>query len=227
MPVRNSSPPRRLSPVTLLLGALISALSQFAASSDEALTYVYRCEGEADAVVVQVDGDRGHLFARGISEPISQAADGERYLGETSVYHPDRPADLAPGQTASIQLDNRSLENCRNDSRAAVWEAAKLRGVSYRAIGQEPGWVLEIDRDQGFLLVSDYGSSRERIPYAEPLSNPATRTARYESQLDGEVLVIEITGVDCRDSMSGESFESRVTVNWRNDQLQGCGRALH
>ena len=120
-----------------------------------------------------------------------------------------------------------ALGNCKNNPRAAVWEAAKLRGVSYRAIGQEPSWVLEIDREKGFLLVTDYGQNRQRFPYSEAVSDAQQKTGRYSSELDGERIEITITGASCHDSMSGEAFSSQVEIDWREQTLRGCGRALH
>ena len=38
-----------------------------------------------------------------------------------------------------------------------VWHEAKLRGVLFRAIGQEPGWLLEITDGSEILLVTGYG----------------------------------------------------------------------
>ena len=34
-----------------------------------------------------------------------------------------------------------------------VWHKAKLRGVAFRAIGQEPGWLLEITNGKEIVLV--------------------------------------------------------------------------
>jgi putative lipoprotein len=217
--------------VHVWIGALAAAslvgcaLAQPAA--DGAETYVYRCDGEAATVVVWLDGDRGHLFSRQASEPLRRQADGVTFAGTDVSYRPDRPPDLAPAQTAAISVAGKALQNCKNDPRAAVWEAAKLRGVSFRGVGQEPPWVLEIHRDNGFLLVTDYGESRHSFPYSEPVSDPQQRSARYRSQANGERIVITVTGESCRDSMSGESFASRVDIEWRERLLRGCGRPLH
>lgn len=190
-------------------------------------TYVYRCDAEETVIVVTINGDRGHLFSRQASQPIRQEPGTPAFAGDDVYYLPDQPADLAPGQTAEITIAGRKLANCKNNPRAAVWEAAKLRGVSYRAIGQEPAWLLEIDRDKGFLLVTDYGQNRQQFPYSEAVSDAAQRTGRYSSELNGEHIEITITGKTCRDSMSGEEFSSQVEINWREQTLRGCGRALH
>ena len=71
--------------------------------------------------------------------------------------------------------------------------------AAFRAVGQEPGWLLEISNGDEILLVSDYGSTRSSMPCVEP----------------------------CTDSMSGEEFEVSVTIKQTNRKLQGCGRALY
>jgi putative lipoprotein len=195
--------------------------------ADSAATYVYRCEGEAAAVVVTIDGDRGHLFSRQLSQPIRRQADGVTFTGADTSYLPDRSPDLAPAQTATITIGGESLRNCSNDPRAAVWEAAKLRGISYRALGQEPPWLLEIDRDNGFMLVTGYASNSYRFPYSDPVSDTQQRSSRFISQENGEQIVITLTAETCHDSMSGEAFSGRVEIDWRGQRLRGCGRALH
>jgi uncharacterized membrane protein len=39
--------------------------------------------------------------------------------------------------------------------------------------------------------------------------------------------VLELEGQRCNDSMSGETFPTRVSVTLNGRILQGCGRALH
>ena len=177
--------------------------------------------------MVTIVADRGHLFSRQLSQPMRRQADGAAFSGDDVYYLPHRPPNLAPGQTAAITIGGEQFVDCRNDPRAAVWEGAKLRGVSYRAIGQEPPWVLEIDRGRGFLLVTGYGDSRQRFPYVEAVTDASQRTASYSSQANGEQIRITIRGRQCRDSMSGESFSSEVEIEWRGQALRGCGRALH
>lgn len=106
-----------------------------------------------------------------------------------------------------------------------VWHQAKLRGVSFRAIGQEPGWLLEITNGTEILLVTDYGQNRVRMPFVEPIVYQAERRTEYV--LGDYATVVEIRGEACRDIMSGETFEVSVTISLAERELQGCGRALH
>lgn len=104
-----------------------------------------------------------------------------------------------------------------------VWHAAKLRGVAFRAIGQEPGWLLEITNGEEIMLVTDYGKNKSSYPYVEPREDKAARKTVFPVD-DSTSILIE--GKPCTDSMSGESFEVTVTVTLGAETLKGCGRAL-
>jgi uncharacterized membrane protein len=104
-----------------------------------------------------------------------------------------------------------------------VWHAAKLRGVAFRAVGQEPGWLLEITNGEEILLVSDYGQNRYSFPYVEPKEDKAASRTIFQVNETTSVL---IEGKPCSDSMSGASFEVTVEISLGEAVLKGCGRAL-
>lgn len=106
-----------------------------------------------------------------------------------------------------------------------VWHAAKLRGVSFRAVGQEPGWLLEITNGERILLVTDYGQKKTTYPYVEPAVNQEKRKTVFT--IKERNLEVVIKGKACADSMSGEMFDVSVFVIANGRQLVGCGRALH
>jgi len=189
--------------------------------------YSYRCDGNDESIVVTINGETGHLFSSLASQAIQRQQGSTDFAGEDVLYQPDSPPDLAPGQTATITIKGQKLKNCRNNPRVAVWEAAKLRGVSYRAIGQEPAWQLEIYTGEKFVLVTDYGKCKTSLPWTEPLIDQEQRSTRYRTQEEGGSVEITITGVNCSDSMSGEKFASKVDVRLGDNTLKGCGRALH
>lgn len=115
------------------------------------------------------------------------------------------------------------LQSCRNDPRRAVWERAKLDGADFRAVGNEPGWNLEILAGTRMRLIADYGASRVEVPLPEPTMDRELRRIRWDA---GEV-VLEVIGCPCRDSMSSELFETEVSVRLQRRTFKGCGRALH
>jgi len=214
-------------PLYLLSACLLTACAGSQEEPQSSVTYSYRCDGSDQSIVVNLSGERGFLFSREASQWMTLDADSGAFIGDDVYFRPDQPPDLAPGQTAQIRVLGRQLEGCSNDPRAAIWEAAKLSGVSYRAVGQEPPWILEIHREQGFLLSTGYEGEQHRFPYTEPQSDPDQRRSRYVSEAAGEAIVITIFGEPCRDSMSGEAFDSRVEIEWDRQMLRGCGRPLH
>ncbi len=113
----------------------------------------------------------------------------------------------------------REQELASND----VWHAAKLRGVAFRAIGQEPGWLLEIKNGEEFFLLTDYGQNKVTYPWVEPAEDKVARRTVFQLDADTSLL---IEGKACADTMSGEQFESTVTIKTPSRRLKGCGRAL-
>jgi putative lipoprotein len=106
-----------------------------------------------------------------------------------------------------------------------VWHKAKLRGVAFRAIGQEPAWLLEITEGSEIMLSADYGQDVKHYPYAEPVVYQEQRRTLYG--IDDENIEIEIRGQPCKDVMSGEEFSTSVTIRTADRELRGCGRALY
>lgn len=124
----------------------------------------------------------------------------------------------SPAQSDSAEVfDEWSIKD--------VWHQAKLRGVSFRAIGQEPGWLLEITNGTEIFLSTNYGEIKNSYPYVEPQVYQEERRTRYV--LDTHEIVVEIRGEPCADVMSGEQFSVTVTITTKERILEGCGKALH
>ena len=78
-------------------------------------------------------------------------------------------ASIAAGIILSLPVHAGSEPETEEEIAARdVWHAAKLRGVAFRAIGQEPGWLLEMSTGDKILLVTDYGQTRIEYAYVEP-----------------------------------------------------------
>jgi putative lipoprotein len=105
----------------------------------------------------------------------------------------------------------------------APWTDAKRRGATFRALGQEPSWVLEIHPER-LALLTNLGASRTELAYAAPTVD-GNRTT-YRASGDGREIVAIIERADCIDSMSGQPFEARAVVTFDGSTLRGCGRFL-
>lgn len=86
----------------------------------------------------------------------------------------------------------------------------------YRALGQEPGWNLNIGSGR-IDYVGDYGETRISVPRPDPRTTFNGR--RYET----ERLVVDITYSRCNDAMSGHGYEHQVMVTADGQTVRGCG----
>ena len=124
-----------------------------------------------------------------------------------------------------VQAENKAREREQAIAKHDVWHAAKLRGVSFRAIGQEPHWLLEVTNGEKILLVTNNGLKRTAYPYVEPKVNQQQRRTIFS--MNKQKLEVVIKGKDCSDIMSGEKFAVSVFITLNGKQFKGCGRALH
>ena len=180
-------------------------------------TYVFVCSN-SQAYTVRATGVEAWIFMPSGTRrlPAVPAGQGTRYSdGVFTLRIENELAQLGDSRAHQV--------SCRNDPRRAVWERAKLDGVNFRAVGNEPGWNLEILAGTRMRLIADYGASRVEVPLPVPTVDRESRRTRWDA---GEI-VLEVVARPCRDSMSGESFETEVNVHWQGRTLKGCGRALH
>ena len=105
---------------------------------------------------------------------------------------------------------------------AAGLQDARARGVDFRAIGQEPGWLVELTEGSEITAVLDYGATSLVLP------TPSVETAEdgtvvYDASTDTDHLILRIKRKVCIDSMSGESHSSTVELLVNDKPYQGCG----
>ncbi|NTS78095.1 hypothetical protein HR060_14645 [Catenovulum sp. SM1970] len=106
------------------------------------------------------------------------------------------------------------------------WQKAKLQGASYRAIGQEPAWQLEVYHKQKLILVTNYGEKRTVFTQLEIISSPEKKQTRI-SALNPYPITVQIKGEKCVDTMSGQEYSSTTKVISHSNTFKGCGKALH
>ena len=126
--------------------------------------------------------------------------------------------------TATISIDGNT-DSCHKNYRASIWEEAKLRGVEFRGIGNEPPWQLEIGPNS-IVLKTGYELSAQTYPLVNS-TGKSQQSTRYQTHTDNGQLTISIRAEHCADSMSGEEFASTVVISVDKLKLTGCGRPLH
>ncbi len=106
-------------------------------------------------------------------------------------------------------------------STASAAQAERLDNADFRAVGNEPGWHMDIANREKILLVTDYGDHRYEFPFSKPDSSYGRES--YDITASGHHLVAVIEQRPCNDSMSGRAFVATVTVTVDGQEYTGCG----
>jgi putative lipoprotein len=135
---------------------------------------------------------------------------------------PTEPTAEAPAPAADAAAANDPASNL---ARMPAPDAARAAGVDFRAVGQEPGWLLDIYTRGIIKFVWDYGESYAEFAVTDPTS-PQESATRYEAHSDGRALVVTVRRAPCQDAMSGEAYPATVEVVIDGRTLNGCGRSV-
>lgn len=136
---------------------------------------------------------------------------------------PPPPASTAQ-QPAAATPQNEAQERA---ARLRPWNIAKTRGVEFRAIGNEPGWLLEINRNiDEILLVNNYGTDTLRFKYSQAKVIKETKQISYQVQQGNDKMLLTVLHQGCTDDMSGDHFDKKVEVVINQQVLRGCGKRL-
>jgi uncharacterized membrane protein len=137
---------------------------------------------------------------------------------------PPRSLFVPPSLKLPAAVDDLTERASRQQAQpAAPEDDARRRGVTFRARGNEPSWLLEISYERiGIAL--ELGVRRIEFPHRGSTVSGA-RTA-YRTFSGTQELNVVVDQVPCNDKMSGERFESTVTVTFEHRTYYGCGQPL-
>lgn len=186
-------------------------------------TYFFQCEGLEFTARHDPKGIYLFLPGRTLLLPETPSASGAKYSDGKVLF-------WNKGEEALLEVDGTTHKECRNNRGRAVWEDAKLNGVDFRAVGNEPGWYLEI-YDKGtpekIDFISDYGQVYYTFPSVQRETQQSPPRTRYVARIGGHQLEATLEPGPCRDDMSGETFETKVSLKLNSRIYQGCGKPLH
>jgi uncharacterized membrane protein len=186
-------------------------------AADPPGAYVYRCDGER-LLLVRVLGDsirvQEDLYI--VTLPRVVSASGARYGAHGVTF-------WSRGTEAMFELPHGRLERCRGYRAGTPWEASRLLGYDFRAVGQEPGWVVEIDVDRRMHVLADYGEV-EFFTARPTVAALAGGTTEYRAGSSAGEVVVTVHERPCEDVMSGEAFPRTVMLGYDGREFSGCGR---
>jgi hypothetical protein len=145
------------------------------AVAEHTQAYVFLC-GAQHPVTVCTTLTRAWVFRpdEPLMLPAERVEKGMKYADESFAV-------LIARQQAQMGKPGSGLLLCRNDRRRAVWEHAKLDGADFLAVGNEPGWTLEILDGRRIVLVADCGTSRVELPLPQPRVNQEAQSTRWDA----------------------------------------------
>lgn len=162
----------------------------------------------SDSATVVING-RTHAM-RG-----DAAASGARYVdGRGNVL-------WTKGNTeAVLTLQGQPNLECRAGTGAAGAQASGALPDTFRAAGNEPGWLVRVNERgrPGLHIEVDYGQTTYEVP--APTQGPDGWAG---TATDGTLVKLSVQRVACQDDMSGETFPARAMLAVGARQLHGCG----
>jgi heat shock protein HslJ len=182
--------------------------------------FVYSCvDGYRFSARLYGDSATVDLGDRVLTLPRADLATGGRFEAGGVVLHVE-------GGQARLDDVGTSHEDCEGIRADNPWAAARLMGITFRAVGQEPGWTIDIVPQRQLRYSGDYGATRILFPAAEPVRDDSAGSVTFQVDTTGHSLVMVVRTEPCQDSMSGEEFTHSVEVQVNGDSLRGCGRGI-
>lgn len=180
--------------------------------------YAYQCNG-LEIAVRPGDGNLTLILPeRTLVLPQVESASGARYAeGENGFWGRGINSGL-------LTLDGEDIP-CQLDRRATPWVDAQVRGATFRGIGQEPGWHLEIHPDR-LVMTYAYGTERAVAPNPGAVADADPAVRRWDAVTEAHTLAVRVEDRACTDIMSGETFPATVSVTLDGREYRGCGRNL-
>jgi putative lipoprotein len=185
-------------------------------------TFSYGCNREYRFVAQILEGGESvRLILPDTTVTLSRvdSASGAKYGDDPYVY-------WSKGDQATIETPQASFTDCTNDEGGPGWMEARQRGVDFRAVGQEPGWLLDIHEEDSIALMTDYGQAHYRFPPVEPETEGRAGRSVYRIETEAHRATIVVDDEPCRDSMSGWPYEMTVLLTLDGREFDGCGRRL-
>lgn len=149
--------------------------------------------------------------------PQAVSASGARYADKLGNEF------WSKGSQATLTLQGQPPVECTQTDLPSPWAQAEARGLAFRGIGTEPGWLIEVGPGASPALHAelDYG---ERI--VDVASAEAFGDGYRGSTGDGVAVELQIRRETCSDGMSEQSYPAAIALTVGERSYQGCGRYL-
>src|SRR5690606_4276724 len=183
-------------------------------------TFVYDCTGDVSFTVRTGPGELALWAPESLGGAYTVLAASP--AGSTERYEESSTVAVIGGESAAFEIGGQRYADCVSNPAKVPWADAKRRGATFRALGNEPAWNLEIFPDR-LVMVTNLGADRAELAHDGAVADGARTT--YLAAGERELTAV-LERRTCTDAMSGEAFEAAATVTFGGETFRGCGRFL-
>jgi putative lipoprotein len=144
------------------------------------------------------------------------SASGVRYSDGSLVF-------WTKGETATLERPGAASVQCTERRADSLREDARARRVAYRALGNEPGWVLEIGPGKRLEWVTNFGSETHAFDDATLTAGDKPTSRVYTA--GAGAMRVTVTEEACTDD-AGIVFSHSAVIEFQGNTLRGCGVKL-
>jgi membrane-bound inhibitor of C-type lysozyme len=155
--------------------------------------------------------------------------DGTRRLEQTVSASGTRYADAvvtfwSKGGSARLERQGAPAVQCEERRVESLREDARVRGVRYRAVGNEPGWELEIGPGTTLTWITNFGEQRYDFAAAQA-TVAADGASVFTAQQGTSAIRATLRPETCVDDGEVE-YDHAATVEFEGATFRGCGNRL-
>jgi len=183
--------------------------------------YVWECQDGQKIVMRNLFRDRAiELAFAGGSRRLEQtvSASGVRYADEGMVF-------WTKGSTATLERQGAGLVQCNERRPESLLEDARARGVVYRALGNEPGWVLEVGPGGKLEWTTNYGQERHVFAQSTESAGSEPSDAIYVARSGTESIRVSLRQQPCTDD-GDVTYDYSAVVEFGGTLYRGCAARL-
>lgn len=204
-------------------------------------TWCAPCIAEMPALDRLAKAKAGEMAVVGISQDLQGWAKVKPFLAKAKLQHMtillDEEGALAttlgaPGLPYTVLYDADGKEVWRVngprewDQPGGLPEMPAPPGpvVHFHAVGQEPGWTMDIATGRDVEVIADYGA--KTATFKAPARLALEGTSNFAVADGKSSLAVSIVKKRCEDTMSGKPYAYAVTMTLDRKRYEGCGEVL-
>lgn len=149
------------------------------------------------------------------------SASGARYANadESIVF-------WTKGGAATLERRGTPATKCRERRAESLREDARLRGVVYRAVGNEPGWTLEVGPGSRLDWTTNYGADHHAFEGAVESAGSDGTARTFTASNGDDAIKVTVTSEPCTDD-GDVTYDHTAAIESAGGTLRGCATKLN